>query len=153
MPSSPEDDHLNVLNVLCNNDKHRALPFTMAYSHDLTVRVHASDGKIHVTKATEPLYAGDVHTLPLELDPSTIETSARVETSGTEVLIMRENGPWGNRPVWSVLSELLDYVRHRVVTLLNRFGHQNRIRAGRSQYGNNRRPGETKKRIRYCDCH
>jgi hypothetical protein len=98
MPSSPEDDHLNVLNVLCNSDKHRAVTFTMAYSHDLIARVHANDGKIHVAKATKPLYAGYVHAVPLDLDPSTIETSARVETSGTEVLVIREIGPWGDRP-------------------------------------------------------
>lgn len=121
LPSSPEDDRLNVLNVLCNSDKHRAVTLTMAYSHDLTARVHANDGTIHVAKATKPLYAGDVHTLPLDLDPSTIETSARVETSGTEVLVIREIGPWGERPVWLVLSELLEYVRDRVVIPLKPF--------------------------------
>jgi len=121
MPSSSEDDHLNVLNLLCNSDKHRAVTLTMAYSHDLTVRVHANDGKIHVAKAARPLYAGDVHTLPLDLDPSTIETSTRVETSGTEVLVIREIGPWDDRPVWSVLSELHDYVRDRVVVPLKPF--------------------------------
>jgi hypothetical protein len=51
------------------------------------------DHRGHIVKAKEPLYAGDVHTLPLDLDPSTIEGSARVETSGTEVLVIREIGP------------------------------------------------------------
>jgi hypothetical protein len=65
-------------------------------------------------KAQEPLYAGDVRTIPVELDPSTIQPTARVETSGTGVLIIREVGPWEQRPVWSVLTELHDYVRDRV---------------------------------------
>jgi hypothetical protein len=121
IPASPENDPLSVLNVLCNSDKHRALTLTMAYSHDLTVRVHANDGKVHVVKATEPLYAGDVHTIPLHLDPSTVQPSARVETSGTEILVIREIGPWGDRPVWAVLSALLDYVTDRVVVPLKPF--------------------------------
>ena len=39
------EDPLSILNVLCNSDKHRAVTLTLAYSHDLTVRVHAKDGK------------------------------------------------------------------------------------------------------------
>jgi len=76
MPSSPENDPLSVLNVLCSSDKHRALALTMAYIHDLTVRVHANDGEVHVVEATEPLYTGDAHTAPLHLDPSTVQPSA-----------------------------------------------------------------------------
>jgi hypothetical protein len=94
---------------------------TLAYSHDLTVKVHANDGKVHVWKATEPLYAGDVHTIPLDLDPATIQPSARVETSGTEILIIREIGPWGQRPVWSVLADLYEYVWDRVIVPLKPF--------------------------------
>ena len=121
MSAVPENDALSIMNVLCNSDKHRAVTLTLAYSHDLTVKVHANDGKVHVVKATKPLYAGDVHTIPLDLDPATIQPSARVETSGTGVLIVREVGPWGERPVWTVLSELLDYVKDRVVIPLKPF--------------------------------
>ena len=115
MPSAPENDHLSALNALCNADKHRAVTLTLAYSHDLTLRIHANDGKIHVVKVTEPLYAGDVHTIPLDLDPATVEPNARVESRGTEVLLIREVGPWGERPAYAVLSELLEYVTNRVV--------------------------------------
>ena len=59
MPSSPENDQLSALNALCNSDKHRAITLTLAYSHDLTIRVHANDGRIHTIKATKPLYSGD----------------------------------------------------------------------------------------------
>ena len=78
MSAVPENDPLSILNVLCNSDKHRAVTLTLAYSHDLTVRVHANDGKVHVWRATEPLYAGDVHTIPLNLDPASIQPSARL---------------------------------------------------------------------------
>jgi hypothetical protein len=73
---------LELLNVLCNSDKRRAVTLTLAYSHDLTVRVHANGGKVHVWRATEPLYAGDVHTVPLNLDPASIQPSARVDARG-----------------------------------------------------------------------
>ena len=74
MSAAPENDPLSILNVLCNSDKHRAVTLTLAYSHDLTVRVHANDGKVHVWRATEPLYAGDVHTIPSIL---TLRASSR----------------------------------------------------------------------------
>jgi hypothetical protein len=119
--SAPENDPLCVLNDLCNSDKHRAVILTMAYNRDLTVRVHANDGKIHVVKAMAPLYGGDVHTLPLDLDPSTIQPSARVETTGTEFMAIREVGPWGDRPVWAVLSDCLEHVKERVIVPLKPF--------------------------------
>ena len=97
------------------------MTLTLAYSNDLTVRVHANDGKVHVWRATEPLYAGDVHTIPLNLDPASVQPSARVEASGTDILIIREIGPWGQRPVWSVLADLCEYVRDRVVIPLKPF--------------------------------
>ena len=49
-PAAPENDPLSILNVLCNSDKHRVVTLTLAYSDDLTVRVHANDGKVHVWK-------------------------------------------------------------------------------------------------------
>jgi hypothetical protein len=121
MSAVPERDPLSILNVLCNSDKHRAVTLTLAYSHDLTVKVHANDGKVHIWKATEPLYAGDVHTIPLNLDPVTVQPSARVEASGTEVLIIRQIGPWEERPVWSVLTDLHQYVLNCVVIPLKPF--------------------------------
>jgi hypothetical protein len=121
MSAAPENDPLSILNVLCNSDKHRAVTLTLAYSHDLMVKVHANDGSVHVWRATEPLYAGDVHTIPLNLDPASIQPSARVDSSGTDILIIREVGPWGERPVWFVLTDLYEYARDRVVIPLKPF--------------------------------
>jgi hypothetical protein len=59
MSEVPENDPLSILNVLFDSDNHRAVTLTLAYSHDLTVKVHANDGRIHVWKATEPLHAGE----------------------------------------------------------------------------------------------
>ena len=39
----------------------------------------------------------------------------------TEVLILLEIGPWGQRPVWSVLTDLYEYVRDRVMIPLKPF--------------------------------
>ena len=73
MSSVPEQDPLSVLNVLSNSDKHRAVNLTLAYDIDLSLKVHKNDGTGYVWKATEPLYAGDVNTIPLELDPATVQ--------------------------------------------------------------------------------
>lgn len=135
MPALPENDPLATLNVLCNGDKHRAVTLTLAYSHDLTVKVHANDGKVYVWKATEPLYAGDVHTIPLNLDPATIQPSARVETSRTDVLIVRAIGPWGQRPVWHVLTDIYEYVRDRVLIQLKPFSLLLRAASGNNTEG------------------
>lgn len=121
MSAAPENDPLSILNVLCNSDKHRAVTLTLAYSHDLKVKVSTNDGRVHLWKATKPLYAGDVHTIPLSLDPASIHPSARVEASGTDLLIIGQIGPWGERPVWSVLTDLYEYVRDRVVIPLKPF--------------------------------
>jgi hypothetical protein len=120
IPTVPENDPLSILNGLCNSDKHRAVTLTLAYSHDLTVKVHANDGTVYVWRATEPLYAGDVHTIPLNLDPASIQPGARVEAKGTDILIIREIGPWGQRPVWSVVTDLYECVSDYVMTLLSR---------------------------------
>jgi hypothetical protein len=121
MSAAPNNDPLSVLNVLSNRDKHRAVILTLAYSHDLRVTVHANDGSVYVWKATQPLYAGDVHTIPVDLVPATIQPNARVEASGTEVLIIRDIGPWGPRPVWAVLTDLYEYVKDCVVVPLKPF--------------------------------
>ena len=121
MSAAPENDPLSILNVLCNSDKHRAVTLTLAYSRDLTVKVHTNDGRIYLWKATELLYAGDVHPIPLNLDPASIDPSARVEANGTDLLIIGQIGPWGERPVWSVLTDLYEYVRDRVMIPLKPF--------------------------------
>jgi len=121
MSAAPENDPLSILNILSNSDKHRAVTLTLAYSHDLRVRVHGNDGTVEVWRATEPLYAGDVHTIPLSLAPARIQPSARIEAKGTGVLIIREIGPWGQGPVWTVLTDLYEYVRNRVVIPLKPF--------------------------------
>ena len=44
-----------------------------------------------------------------------------LEARGTDILTIREIGPWGERPVWSVLTDLYEYVRDRVVIPLKPF--------------------------------
>ncbi len=121
MSSVPEQDPLSVLNVLSNSDKHRAVNLTLAYDIDFSLKVHKNDGTVHVWNATKPLYAGDIGTIPLDLDPATVQPCARVEANGTAILIIGEVGPWGQRPVWSVLADLHEYVQHRVVMPLKPF--------------------------------
>ncbi len=121
IPSDPERDPLNLLNELCNSDKHRAVTLALAYTHDLAVTVHANDGKIFEWQATEPLFAGDLHPIPLNLDPKTVEPSARVQSRGTTVLAIGKPGPWELRPALDVLTELHDYVQNNIVVALKPF--------------------------------
>jgi hypothetical protein len=64
---------------------------------------------------------GDVQTIPLNVDPASIQPSARVEARGTDILIIRAIGPWGQRLVPSVLTDLYESVRDRVVIPLKPF--------------------------------
>lgn len=107
---------------MANNRLHhfRSPSCTQNFPFEAT-RVHANDGKVHVWRATEPLYAGDVHTIPLNLDPARIQPSAPVEARGTDILVIREICPWAQRPVWFVLTDLYEYVRDRVVIPLKPF--------------------------------
>jgi hypothetical protein len=84
--------------------------------------VHAKDG-VYLWRATEPLYAGDVHVLPLDIDPTKISPDVRIDARGTDILIIREVGPWGQRPAWSILTDLHEYVRDRVVIPFKPFFH------------------------------
>ncbi len=119
--TAPEGDPLAILNRLCNSDKHRAVTLTIAYSHDLMVRVHGRDGEVYEWKATEPLYAASVHSIPIGLNPLTVQPSARVEVRGTGVLTIQDVGPWGLRSVWSVLADLHKYVVDQVIIPLKPF--------------------------------
>ena len=51
-----------------------------------TTRVLCNNGAILNVDAKEPLYLGDVHTIPLQIEKRLVEGSARVQTSGTFVL-------------------------------------------------------------------
>jgi hypothetical protein len=57
----------------------------------------------------------------LNLDPGSIQPSARVEAKGTDILIIREIGPLRQRPVWSVLTDLYEYVKDCVMIPLKPF--------------------------------
>ena len=121
MTAAPVNDQLSILNVLCNNDKHRAVTLTLAYSHDFALRVRTNDGEVYACRATVPLYAGDIYTIPLDLAPASVQPGASLEALGSDVLIIREVGPWGQLPVWDVLNNLHEYVEAHVVVPLKPF--------------------------------
>ncbi|MEO8373130.1 MAG: hypothetical protein ABI806_28350 [Candidatus Solibacter sp.] len=112
---------LTILNKLSNIDKHRACNFTLAYGHDVVFRVHCNNGVILNLDVKEPLYLGDVHTIPLQIDKRLVEGSARVQTSGTFVLTLREESDWDDIPVMKVLEDCFDHIERRVVPKLKPF--------------------------------
>ena len=112
---------LTILNKLSNIDKHRACNFTLAYGRDLAFRVHCNNGAILDVDVKEPLYLGDVHTIPLQIDKRLVEGSARVQTSGTFVLTFREESDWDEVPVMKVLQDCFDHIERRVVPKLKPF--------------------------------
>jgi hypothetical protein len=112
---------LTILNKLSNIDKHRACNFTLAYGRDVAFRVHCNNGAILDVDVKEPLYLGDVHTIPLQIDKRLVEGSARVQTSGTFVLTFREESDWDDVPVMKVLQDCFDHIERKVIPKLKPF--------------------------------
>ncbi len=69
----------------------------------------------------EPLYLGEVHTIPLKIDKCLVEGSARVQTSGTFVLTFREESDWDDVSVMKVLQGCFDHIERRVGPKLKPF--------------------------------
>jgi len=112
---------LTILNKLSNIDKHRACNFTLAYGRDVAFRVHCNNGAILDVSVKEPLYLGDVHTIPLQIDKRLVENGARVQSAGTFVLTFREESDWDDFPVMKVLQDCFDHIERRVVPKLKPF--------------------------------
>ena len=112
---------LTILNKLSNIDKHRACNFTLAYAHDFAFRVHCNNGAILSVDVKEPLFLGDLHTIPLQIDKRLVEGSARVQTSGTFVLTFREESDWDDILVMKVLQDCFDHIERKVVPKLKPF--------------------------------
>ena len=112
---------LTILNKLGNLDKHRACNLTLAHSRGVAFRVHCDNGAILEVEVEEPLYLGDVHTIPLHIDKRLVENGARVQSSGTFVLTFREASDWDDVPVIKVLQDCFDHIESRVVPKLKPF--------------------------------
>jgi hypothetical protein len=70
---------------------------------------------------TEPLFGLGPQTIPLQVDPKTIQPSARVEAMGTSVIAFRDDGPWGDRSAGEVLTACVQYVSDRVIPSLRKY--------------------------------
>jgi hypothetical protein len=85
---------LLMLNKLSNMDKHRYCAFGLGRI-DTAFRVHCLDGSAVNIWPRESLYLGDVHTFDVPAPSALIGQTARVEASGTFVITLRHEGPWG----------------------------------------------------------
>src|SRR5262249_33935120 len=94
---------LSVLNELNNNDKHRACNFTWVHSRNVGLQVHGNDGGI-IEVLFKTFYLGQVETVTLPMSAAAVIPSARVITTGTFVLSLREEGIWDDLPVVQVLE-------------------------------------------------
>lgn len=117
-----EVDPLNLLNALCNRDKHRALNLTSGFSKNTQLDIHdeAAGGIHHV--AVPRLHKRDgPDIIPVPVPRGPIGASYRVETRGTAVLAFRDDGPWDERSVSEVLHACLTYIDDHVVERLAPF--------------------------------
>lgn len=87
----------------------------------MAFRVHCNNGMILDVDVKEPLYLGDVRTIPLQIDKRLVENSARVQTLATFVLTFREESDWDDIPVMKVLQDCFDHIERRVVSKLKPF--------------------------------
>lgn len=112
---------LLMLNKLNNLDKHESCAPTLAYSHNTRFRIHCTNGSIIEVSPEEPIYLGDVKTFTLPIASRLVGDSAKIDSSGTYVVIFKDKGPWGNLHAVDVLQRCFDHVETRVVGRLKRF--------------------------------
>jgi hypothetical protein len=122
---SVQIDPLNMLNVLCNRDKHRAANLTSGFSKNTRLDIHdpGAGGIYHVS--VPKLHKGDgpdIIMMPVPSGP--VGQSIRVDTKGTAVLAFNDDGPWEERPVSEVLHACMNYVEDGVIRKLKPFFRQ-----------------------------
>lgn len=109
-------DPLNILNALCNRDKHRALQIVAGYHRDAQFRISRPDGRpVLYFGLPRSAFMDGPKVVDLPLTPSEVDGELKVEAGGTKTVCFLEPGPWGERPVNEVLVACLDYVEKRVV--------------------------------------
>lgn len=69
----------------------------------------------------ESLYLGNVHTFDVPAPSVLIGQPARVEASGTFVITLRHEGPWGDMHIADVLHRRFDHIEIKVLAKLKRF--------------------------------
>jgi hypothetical protein len=121
-PGTADVDPLNVLNVLRNRDTHRALHLAVGYQRHTRFLISDIDGypKAYVTVPTW-MFAAGPQTMPLPLEPDTVDPEMNVKAIGTSVVGFLDEGPWGDRPVNEVLTACLEYVENRVIARFTQF--------------------------------
>jgi hypothetical protein len=112
---TPEDDPLWILHSLCNRDKHRVPILTLGYQKNVEIQIPTKTASTIVVRLPEPFYIGDVKTVLLPGDPSTIEDDVTVHTTGRGILCLRSTEPWAERPADELMTACLGYVRDRVI--------------------------------------
>jgi hypothetical protein len=117
LPTPP----LLILNKLSNMDKHRHCVFGLGRSIDTAFRVYCLDGTAVDIWPQESLYLGDRHTFDVPAPSILIGQTARVEASGTFVITLRHEGPWGDMHITDVLQRCFDHIEMKVLTKLKRF--------------------------------
>ena len=112
---------LLMLNKLSNYDKHRACNFTLVDNRRAGFRVHGNDGTVVEVSYNSPIYLGDVQTITLPMAATAVMPGARVESAGTFVLSLREEGVWDDLPVAHVLQRCFDHIESAVIGKLKPF--------------------------------
>jgi hypothetical protein len=120
-PGSVHSSPLTILNKLSNLDKHCGCNFSLAYARDTVFRLHVGQGRILEIRPGKQLYLGDAHDFVLPIDKRLVAAGTRVQSSGTLVLTLQEEGPWGDAPVMEVLQYCFDYVERSVIGPLTHF--------------------------------
>ena len=69
----------------------------------------------------ESLYLGDVHTFDVPAPSVVIGQTTRVEASGTFVITLRHEGPWGDMHITDVLHRCFEHIEMKVLAKLKRF--------------------------------
>jgi hypothetical protein len=108
-------DPLSILNTVRNGDTHRAALLTSGFSRNTRFAIHTNDGEVLYIRIDRPLFGEGFDAIPLDIAPSRVAPSARVEAMGTSVMVFRDEGPWRDRSVVDVMDSCLRYVEDTVI--------------------------------------
>jgi hypothetical protein len=115
-------DPLNILNLLSNRDKHRAVNLTAGFSKNTQLDIFDEDaGGVWTVQVPRLHKEIGPQTIPVPVPVGPVGKSIRVDTSGRAVLAFRDDGPWDERPVTEVLQACLTYIDDRVIGGLKPF--------------------------------
>ncbi|GMV21346.1 MAG: hypothetical protein AMXMBFR57_12950 [Acidimicrobiia bacterium] len=119
--SSSELDPLHLLNVLCNQDKHRATHIMVGYSKEVRFALHRANGEVVHFASEGPLIGHGPWLIPVPMPVELVEPNHRIQTAGSSDFLLRSDDSWQGRSVLDLAHTLIRYVEEKVIVQFKPF--------------------------------